>query len=362
MNEENDNSHLLLIERRPWTYRTNRQLPQRFRDVLPQPPPSLPPPSVEISSSLSPSIISSAQIQQGYPQFTSSCNAFGLFRRYALDDLPSHDPEAQLSLDHLSDSVPPKPRGNSIQNLYSPYPNESSFKLGDWFWNGGVQKSHSSFNKLVDIITDPTFAATDLRDVQWDHINTELSGDSDSEWLDAGWNCTPISLSVPYQNRRGQQCASDAGPRNYVAGNFYYRSLTSVIREKITGLTEDSQFHFAPYELLWKKSQDSPPIQIQGELYTAPAFIDAHRELQESPREPGCHLPRVIVALMFSSDAMQLTAFGNSKLWPGYMFFGNDTKYHRCKPTCHLCEHIAYFQTVSSNHACLLTTNSLSKL
>src|SRR5882762_6805614 len=25
------------------------------------------------------------------------------------------------------------------------------------------------------------------------------------------------------------------------------------------------------------------------------------------------------------------------------LFFGNDSKYHQCKPSCHLCEHVAYF-------------------
>jgi len=56
---------------------------------------------------------------------------------------------------------------------------------------------------------------------------------------------------------------------------------------------------------------------------------------------------------MFWSDATHLTAFGNTKLWPLYMFFGNESKYRRCKPSHHLCEHIAYFQTASQ---LLLTT------
>ena len=126
--------------------------------------------------------------------------------------------------------------------------------LGDWFWNGRVQKSLSSFNTLIDIITHPNFNTTGLRDVPWERINADLVGDSDDEWLDAGWTCTPISLLVPYQTQCGEQCVSDAGPQNYIAGNFYHRKLTSIIHEKITGLMENSQFHFTPYELLWKKS------------------------------------------------------------------------------------------------------------
>ncbi|KAG2737310.1 hypothetical protein P692DRAFT_20883715, partial [Suillus brevipes Sb2] len=72
--------------------------------------------------------------------------------------------------------------------------------------------------------------------------------------------------------------------------------------------------------------------------------MDAHRELQESPREVGCDLPRVVVALMFWSDATHLTTFGNARLWPVYMYFGNESKYRRCKPSCNLSNHVAYFQ------------------
>src|ERR1700692_4795001 len=49
---------------------------------------------------------------------------------------------------------------------------------------------------------------------------------------------------------------------------------------------------------------------------------------------------------MFWSDATQLTSFGNAKLWPTYMYFGNESKYRRCKPSCHLSNHVAYFETV----------------
>ncbi|KAG2336479.1 hypothetical protein BDR05DRAFT_978786 [Suillus weaverae] len=91
-----------------------------------------------------------------------------------------------------------------------------------------------------------------------------------------------------------------------------------------------------------------PPheVNIQGELYTLLAFIDAHHEFQQCPGEPGCDLPQVVVALMFWSDALHLAMFGNAKLWPVYMYFGNESKYCHCKPSCNLANHVAYFQKV----------------
>jgi len=280
--------------------------------------------------------------------FRTPRNIFGLSRRYETIELPSFDPEEQITLQDLSNvpvcSDPSEPKA------FYPYPNRSAFELGYWHWNGGTHKSQASFRELMDIIGAPEFQSADVRNINWDHINKELGTDDDTgEWLDedAGWAQTPVTISVPYQSRRGIRSEPGAGPRNYTVEDFRHRNLVSIIKEKVSGLVEGHQFHFEPHELLWQRNADVNPIRVQGELYTSPAFNDAHRELQDSPREPGCDLPRVVIALMFWSDATQLTTFGNAKLWPLYLFFGNESKYRRCKPTCHLCEHVAYFQTVS---------------
>ena len=60
---------------------------------------------------------------------------------------------------------------------------------------------------------------------------------------------------------------------------------------------------------------------------------------------------------MFSSDATQLTSFGNSSLWPCYLYFGNESKYCRYKPSNKLCNHVAYFQKVSDNIQITLVIN-----
>jgi hypothetical protein len=238
----------------------------------------------------------------------------------------------------------------SADDVHSPFPNQSAFLLAEWHWNGGEQKSHASFHNLINIMGSADFQIADIQGINWDRIDEEL-GTDEAEWLDedAGWTHTPVTMSVPYQSRRGIPSAPDAGPWNYTVDDFYHRNLVSIIKEKILGLKEGHQFHFEPHELLWQPSDNANPIGVQGELYMSPAFIKAHRELQDAPGEPGCDLSRVVVALMFWSDATQLTSFGNAKLWPLYMFFGNESKYCRCKPTCHLCEHVAYFQTVCSS-------------
>jgi hypothetical protein len=354
------------MERRPWTRRSNRQLPLRFRDHLPRPLPSLPPGSTP-NPAASPDAQGPSTFTERDDHLSLSArgrstprNIFGLSHKFYGKGAPLEDPEAVITLQDLSNiSVPHHPLQSASPTFY-PFPNRSAFAMGDWFWNGGVQKSLQSFRELMGILTDPEFKLEDVRGVNWDQVNKVLATDNEGEWVDedAGWVRTPVTISVPYQPRRGQPSSPQAGPRNYVVEDFYHRNLAAIIQEKISGLKDGHLFHTEPYETFWQPENCQSPIRVQGELYTSPPFIDAHRELQDSPREPGCDLPRAIAALMFWSDGTHLTSFGNAKLWPLYLFFGNESKYRRCKPSCNLCEHVAYFQSVSS---CPVSTEYHSK-
>jgi len=286
--------------------------------------------------------------------FQSPRNIFGLFRRYYSESLPSHDPEEYTNLQDLFDesSVAHEPPRDCTPDFY-PYPNESSFRLGEWYWSHGIQKSHESFNNLLDIVSSQHFRPEDVRNTKWSRIDTQLARNAfdDNEetadvWIDEddGWHRTPISIRVPFHKRN-----KNPGQQTYVVGHLYHRTLVSVIREKLADKHDDLHFHYEPFELFWKPTDSSDDIKLHGELYTSPAFLDAHREVQELTSEPGCNLPRVVIAMMFSSDATHLTSFGTARLWPCYLHFGNESKYRRCKPTSHLCNHVAYFQTVSSN-------------
>jgi hypothetical protein len=194
---------------------------------------------------------------------------------------------------------------------------------------------------------DPNFTPSDVRSTNWDKANAVLAGNleggdqSDHKWLvdDKGWNCTAISIRVPFHKRMAVP-----GAQRYLAGELYHRSIVSLIRERVEN--DDKDFYYEPYELLWKSTNDSEEVRVHGELYTSAAFLSEHKKLLDSPGEPGCDAPKAVAALMFWSDATHLTSFGNAKLWPCYMYFGNDSKYRRARPSSHLGNHIAYFQTV----------------
>ena len=282
--------------------------------------------------------------------FKTQPNKFGLFRVFRSEGLPSHDPDeqstnAQSFLSQLpftvDFSIPPTVT-SVPDNPFHPYPNESSFRLGDWYWNHGPQKSHESFKLLLDTIGDSEYNPDDVRNTNWKAINKELGSSSGDRQEASGWSRSPITISVPFHCRM-----PNLGPCDYTVPDFHHRRLVSIIRKKLSDPHHHSIYHYEPYEFRWHPPNKARDVRVHGELYTSDAFIKAQEQLLASSHEPDCDLPRCIAALMFWSDATQLTLFGSAKLWPLYLYFGNQSKYIRCQPSSNLCSHVAYFQSVS---------------
>ena len=324
--------------------RENRQLPKRYRDMLPDLPAALPPPlqSTPIPPGPEPATPPSSPSSPVRKFLTSTRNLFGLFRQYRAICFPEHDPDNLTS----NDLIDPTP---SSLSAYHPYPTQSSFLLGEWYWNDGTKKSQSSFDNLLKIVGHPDFRPEDVARTNWRHTNVQLGRSSlgeddwEDEQVDRGWIETPIKIKVPFHKR-----TLHPGQEEFEVGKLYHRKLVSVIQEKISRASSHPHFHLEPYTLYWQPNDIAERVRVHGELYSSEAFIDVHRDLQDSPGEPGCRLPRVVVGLMFASDGTQLTAFSNAKLWPLYLAFGNESKYRRSKPSCQAFEHVAYFETVST--------------
>ena len=158
----------------------HRQLPKHYWDVLPEPPAALPPASMltgaQIVTVRSPPMTAAALSPVFSPVrkiLKSAPNVFGLFRQYHATSFPDHDPNENIVLDDLIDSSP----DTHPVEMYHPYPNQSLFLLGEWYWNDGVQKSQSSFQNLLKIVGHPEFRPEDVAGLNWQSINAQLSGD-----------------------------------------------------------------------------------------------------------------------------------------------------------------------------------------
>jgi hypothetical protein len=143
-----------LAERRG--HRENCQLPKRYWDILPAPPAALPPAPqpVMVTSECAPT--TSPAATQAFPSseqtpniylhvgklLKSTQNTFGLFQQYHATHFPDHDPNENITRDNLMDTSP----GTFYPaDSYHPYPNQSSFLLGEWYWSSGLKKTQSGF-------------------------------------------------------------------------------------------------------------------------------------------------------------------------------------------------------------------------
>ena len=96
----------------------HRQLPKRYRGVLPEPPAALPPASVltgaQIRTVTSPPITAAPALSQALSPVLSPvrkilksvCNVFGLFQQYHTTGFPDHNPNENILSDDLIDSSP----------------------------------------------------------------------------------------------------------------------------------------------------------------------------------------------------------------------------------------------------------------
>ena len=213
--------------------------------------------------------------------FKLACNGFGLFQQYYATQFPNHDPTQNISSNNL---VNPSPALST--NVYHPYPNQSSFLLSEWYWNGGKKKSQLCFQHLLEIVGHPAFHPEDVAGNNWWLIDAQLSGEccegpnNRDSWVDGegdgDWIKTPIKISVPFH-----KWMSHPGQKEFDAGILYHCKLMSVIREKITRLSTHSHLHFEPYEYFWQPNNATEPVQVYSKLYTSETFIEAHRVLQD---------------------------------------------------------------------------------
>jgi hypothetical protein len=166
--------------------------------------------------------------------FRTPRNIFGLSRKHYGTEHPSHDPEDHVTLQDLcevsTDATSPADLLNNPpleDHSFYPYSNQSSFSLGDWYWNQGVQKSQEDFRRLTEIVGNPNFRPDDICSIHWNKMNTILACNTeddsidpnDHEWLgeDTGWKCTAISINVPFHRR-----IAVPGSQSYLTGELYH--------------------------------------------------------------------------------------------------------------------------------------------
>jgi Plavaka transposase len=350
-----------IVEGRP---RRVHRMPARYRDVLPRAPPAITPMDEGGEGSSEAALRPDARPQvrvrlRAREQVETAKDPFGVFRKYF--DRPTYEPDGEITLDDLAGLTPQETEppvgahpevgveepGTSklAANAYQPFPNASAFMLSNWYYDTpSGERSDADFNRLVAVISDPRFISQDIigftaskRDKLLDRL------DEEPDSVNAGWK---RNIGVHFQVPEGKNHWTDPNGRTFVAPGLHHRSITQIVCSLFETKTN---LHYTPFEMWWQPTPDTPAERVYSDLYTSPAFIEAHREVNFNPefQVPGCKLEKVVAAIMIWSDSTHLAQFGTAKLWPIYAFPGNMSKWFRCKPNSNSCEHWAYIPSVS---------------
>ncbi|KAG8704510.1 hypothetical protein FRC11_009822, partial [Ceratobasidium sp. 423] len=282
--------------------------------------------------------------------FETPVDSFGRYRIYP--SKPCSIPDSKCTLadytgqqlhSELGDSSP----ASSLKDAIAPCPNLSTFYFLRWFWKG-KNKSITSREELRTIMLDPKFNPQDLNGINLRDVDQQLAAAANAEIVDGvprlseGWTQKTVSIKVPV-SRQGKVARSTSGEHLSVEG-MRSRTILSGIRRGFTR-NKINHFHFEPFESKWiPPGQPKSKAQtISDEMYTSPAMLEAHKEIQRLEiADRNCQLPRVVAAVMLGSDALQLGAFSTKKAWVLYMWLGNLSKYERCKPNSGSCYELAH--------------------
>jgi hypothetical protein len=303
--------------------------------------------------------------------YLTTANTFGLIREYH-GRLPFRDPEDDVALSELTNipasrSAPSVPASEVVSlrsvdkadvsrvpttitpEMYFPYENHSTALLHTWYWRDS-RKSKEDLDYLVKkVLQNEEFNSKDVKHTGLAAVNIkpsehDLPSVNDIFKAADGWRQRSVPIDVPF-GKRGP-------PATYMVRDLYYWSPLEIMRT-ICESDAVSRFHFDPYLLFWQPSDGTPQQEVQGEFYTSREFMEAHEDLLKSAQEPGCTLPRAIVALLIGSDSTRVAQFGTASLWPSYIMFGNESKYTRGRPSAHAIHHMAYFPK-----ACFISSTS----
>ena len=264
---------------------------------------------------------------------------------------------------------PAPPKRRRLRDIIHPYPNLSSFLFDHQFWTSSGSKSRNDRNALRDVIVREDFDPSDLKGVNFEAIEKKLRQTGGS-----GWRETPLTIRVPKgikltkaakqaaaaeQSRLQRGEASTATLERSIPGapitihDFQHRKICDIVRETFASDPAARSFHYHPYELKWTPPESDFEERVYGELYTSQAWLDEDAKIQSAvldPKEADKEAPRAIASIMLASDATVLGPFASSKAWPIYIYFGNQSKYDRAKPTQHAAHHLAYLPSVSQSH------------
>jgi len=223
-----------------------------------------------------------------------------------------------------------------VTEVFSLYKTKSVELVMDWQNTGSLAKLNEEINHLVrDVLHHPDFWPEKLKHFNAGRENRKADkAEENSPFLQSFTHAT-ISIDVPSGRKHST-------PHPFSIPGLYFCKITILIQEAFKSPLS-RHFHLLPFNLYQKHPYGKADKCIFSELYDSDVFYDEHDKVQCAlSDDPTCKREKVVMALMFWSDAMHLATFGTTEMWPVYMLFGNLSKYIRSKPSSEATKHLVY--------------------
>ncbi|KAF6741116.1 hypothetical protein DFP72DRAFT_834947 [Ephemerocybe angulata] len=290
-------------------------------------------------------------------------NSYGVYRVYP-GGTPSYVPDNTASADDMADAPtfkkkpmpiwtinkprdPAKPPPTFDEKLIQLFPNKSVYILMDWYYRSGSStqgRTHEQLNSLVhQVLRNPDFNPNELQG-----FRAAKEADRIDNFHKSIETLLPVPDAWKKSDVRIPMCPPTyttfdnwSGVPKFTTSGMNHRSLVSLIESALSEPAA-SQFHLFPFEEHWRPKPGQESRRIYSELYNSQVFIDEHMKIKAAAQSMGVTMETVVLGLMLWSDATHLAQFGVASLWPIYVFFANQSKYTRGKPSSFSAHHLAY--------------------
>ncbi|THU76981.1 hypothetical protein K435DRAFT_703489 [Dendrothele bispora CBS 962.96] len=290
---------------------------------------------------------------------------FGIYRSYP--EKPDFIPDEEVPIADVCEgpgfTVPPPFNPLSVfglaakqlnDNIVAPFLNITVFRLMRWFYNGNQAKSIADLDSLVDNVLLPDdFSQDHLRGFSTQKTLKDMDDYGGPNYLlraEDGWIETSVKIPVPCTGVE----QSDADAPMYELKRVFYRKPLEVIKATFQSPLS-KKFHYTPFKLYQHSDHPScpEPVRLHSELYNSDAFISEHERVQtrqsdrhHDPEHDQSNIPNALAGMMAWSDATKVGQWGDESMWPIYLYFGNQSKYNRAKPSSFAAHHLAYIPKV----------------
>ncbi|KAJ8087428.1 hypothetical protein PM082_006258 [Marasmius tenuissimus] len=344
----------------------------RLPSVLPRPP-TPPPPDPEPAGPPPNPPTPEPSPPPEPTRITTEPDEFGLYRVYS--KYPAKIPDEEVGTEEVCEGAgyQAKNRSNPLsifglsdpdfEGIFAPFLNATVFRIMSWFYGPKNTKSIAGLDSLVnEVILADDFNREDLvgfrTQRELERLDDYAKPRSNLCPKD-GWVEAEVCIRLPAEDV--EQKEEDAP--EFPIPNVFYRKPLEIIKSAFQSDVA-KKFHYVPFQQFWQPPPPSPndpppPSQrIYSEIYNSDAFIQEYEKIQtqeyHNPRPQSNDLndppiENAIAAMLWWSDSTHLTSFGDASLWPLYLFFGNQSKYDRAKPTTFSAHHTAYIPDLPDN-------------